>query len=63
MAITIIQRGELPEEKEYQAQCHKCKSVLSWKKKDARIDFPGDQRDGPFTQINCPVCGGNVTGY
>jgi hypothetical protein len=54
MAIEIIERGELPGEKQYEASCNLCRSRLKFLRADAKITY--DQRDGDFLTITCPVC-------
>lgn len=63
MTIKVTKRGEPLAERKYAAKCHSCKSEMQWKHTDAKHVFGGDQRDGAFTQIDCPVCGSTVTGY
>jgi len=63
MAIEILKHGADPRDKSYEAECYKCHSVLKWHRSDAKTDYSGDQREGPFTQIECPVCKNYVTGY
>lgn len=63
VSIRITKTGEHPDLKIYKGQCHRCRSVMEWQRKDARYVHSGDARSGPFTQINCPVCGNNVSGY
>ena len=54
MAIQIIQRGVLPEAIRYKTKCRHCNTIFSFLKSDARLT--GDQRDGDFYTIKCPVC-------
>ena len=54
MAIEVITRGHLPENDQFEACCHKCKSDLRFLRGDAKLTF--DQRDGDFVTIACPVC-------
>ena len=63
MGITVIEQGQKPSDRKYEETCGQCKSKLAWLKSDAKRVWDGDQRDGPFTQIDCPVCGALVTGY
>ena len=54
MAIQIIQRGVLPAAVRYKTECRHCNTIFSFLKSDARLT--GDQRDGDFYTIKCPVC-------
>lgn len=58
MAIEIISRGHLPENDQFEATCHKCKSSLRFLRSDGKLSF--DQRDGDFLTVSCPVCGDSV---
>ena len=55
MAIEILERGMLAEDKPYEAICNRCRSRLRFLRGDAK--FTDDQRDGVFLTITCPVCG------
>ena len=59
MAIEIIERGSLPENDVFDAQCWKCRSKLRFLRSDAKLT--SDQRDGDFLTVECPVCGEPVT--
>lgn len=63
MTIKVIRRGTPPAERKYKATCTHCGSELEWAHKDAQRVHAGDQREGPFTQITCPVCKHAITGY
>lgn len=54
MAIQIIQRGVLPAAVRYKTECRHCNTIFSFLKSDAHLT--GDQRDGDFYTIKCPVC-------
>ena len=54
MAIQIIQRGVLPAAIRYKTKCRHCNTIFSFLKSDAHLT--GDQRDGDFYTIKCPVC-------
>jgi RNase P subunit RPR2 len=58
MAIEVIERGELPEDRPYEATCNRCRSKLRFLRGDAQ--FTADQRDGDFLTVKCPVCGESV---
>lgn len=63
MGIKIVERGNHPDHKTYEARCGRCHSLLTWQKVDAKRVVAETQRDPAFTQIDCPVCGNYVTGY
>lgn len=63
MAIEILSRGTPPEQIPITANCRKCHSTLRWLPGDAKRNWPGDQREGAHSEIDCPVCGGTVYGY
>ncbi len=52
--MEIIERGKLPEEREFYGTCSHCKTKFKCKKKEG--DFFEDQRDGPFLRVICPFC-------
>lgn len=54
MAIEIIKRGQIPEEKKYRGCCSNCRTEFSFQQKDAKVSH--DLRDGSFMTIACPVC-------
>lgn len=56
--VEIIETGKLPGEKEYTTTCHSCKTKFKFKRKEAAYKS-GDQRDGSYLQINCPLHGCN----
>lgn len=56
--MEIIKKGTPPEEKIYEAECSKCKSVLRFKQSEGKITY--DQRDGNLITVKCPVCGESV---
>ena len=51
--MKIIERGELPQNKIYQAECHRCKTTFEFEKHEAR---PFNDRNEMVLVINCPVC-------
>jgi len=57
--MRIIKRGIPPEEREYQVTCHSCRTEFLFERKEAT--FHGDQRDGDYLEIKCPVCKKSVT--
>lgn len=52
--MKIIQRGVIPEEREYQVACPKCKTIFEFK--HAEATYNSDQRDGDYLSICCPLC-------
>lgn len=52
--MKIIQRGEIPEEKEYRHTCWKCCTIFEFQRKEAKTSK--DQRDAGWMEIDCPVC-------
>lgn len=54
MAIEVVERGEMPEDRPYEATCNNCRSKLRFLRGDAK--FTPDQRDGDFLTVTCPVC-------
>lgn len=57
--VTVIKQGKLPEDVEYEVECYKCRTIFSFKAKEAEKVY--DQRDGDFLSINCPICKNKVT--
>jgi hypothetical protein len=58
----IITPGQLPSEKTYTVTCSNCRTMFKFKQGEARYNN-GDQRDGDYLTINCPLpgCGKTVT--
>lgn len=54
--MEVLSRGIPPSEFEYVGNCSHCKSVVKFKRSEARE--AGDQRDGHYleTMQLCPVC-------
>ena len=52
--MEIIRRGELPQERVYEAICSNCKTIFRFEEREA--EKVSDQRDGDFLRIKCPVC-------
>lgn len=59
MAIEIVHRGALPEDKKYEGKCSYCRTVIAFKRADAR--YVCDQRDGDYLEVQCPVCSRPIT--
>jgi len=55
--MKIIKRGELPQNKIYQAKCHRCKTIFEFEKHEAR---PFNDRGEMVLAIDCPVCKHNL---
>ena len=51
--MKIIERGELPQNKTYQAKCHRCKTIFEFEKHEAQ---PFNDRGEMVLAIDCPVC-------
>ena len=56
--MKIIERGVLPESKEYRATCRVCGTVFSFLPIEASPI--SDQRDGDCYAVNCPLCSNKV---
>ena len=59
--MKIIEKGELPGKKQYQARCNSCKTLFEFFADEAKRQ--GDQREGDYLAIACPLngCGYKVT--
>lgn len=57
--VEIVRRGILPEEKVHEATCGNCYTVFRFKQGEAHVT--GDQRDGDYMTIACPLCNKTVT--
>jgi uncharacterized protein YbaR (Trm112 family) len=53
MAIEIITRGQLPEEKKFIITCKNCKTVFRCIQGDGRWE---SHRNESYFKIQCPVC-------
>ncbi len=56
--VEILERGQVPADRVYVAQCPTCGSRLRFKMSEAR--YSTDQRDGDAVVVTCPVCTGQV---
>ena len=52
--MLVIKQAQIPEEREFEATCNYCKSVLHFKQAEGKVTH--DQRDGSFVTVICPVC-------
>lgn len=59
MAIEIVRRGKPKEEKEYQAGCRYCGTIIKFKRGDAK--YQSDQREGDYLVVDCPICTRQIT--
>lgn len=59
MAIEILTRGLPPMEEKYKASCNKCRTTISFLRRDA--NHQSDQRDGDYLWVRCPVCQATIT--
>lgn len=57
--IKIIKRGQKPENKIYQGECYRCKTVVEFPMGAAK--YNSDQREGDFLSVVCPVCSHQIT--
>jgi len=53
--MKIIKKGNIPDEKIYQAKCYNCKTEIEFVQKEGVVTR--DQRDGDFITVQCPLCG------
>jgi len=60
--MRIIVRGNLPGDQIYKATCSHCKTQFECLKHEGDF-FAGDQRDGPFLRVICPVCTQKAIAY
>ena len=56
--MQVVKKGQIPEEREFEATCHRCKSVLCFRQAEGKVTH--DQREGSFVTVACPVCGHSV---
>ena len=54
--MKIVRQGTPPGERIWSGKCHTCKTEADAAGKELVIN-QGDQRDGPFGEAKCPVCG------
>jgi len=52
--VKILKEGILPGDKVYKSTCRHCDTVFEFQAKEANL--VGDQRDGNYYSINCPLC-------
>ena len=57
--MEILERGQLPSEKEYICTCRICKTKFKFKQSEGRVNY--DQRDGNYIEVKCPICANRVT--
>lgn len=60
--MKIISRGVKPEDKVYRGTCRNCSTVFECQRHEGTF-HPGDQRDGPWLSVSCPVCGKSANAY
>lgn len=53
--MEIIKRGRPPEEALFKGTCHNCRTIFSCTRTEGKYEH-GDQREGPFLRVTCPVC-------
>lgn len=59
--MEVIFRGVPKKDKEYEAVCHDCESILKFKHYEGTVTY--DQRDGNYIKVTCPVCDSVVYKY
>lgn len=52
--MEILERGTPPEEREYNATCRNCKSLLRFKRSEAK--YHSTCRNESYLEVQCPVC-------
>lgn len=59
--MEILEKGQLPQEREYKATCRICNTKFRFKEKEGQLNH--DQRDGDYISVTCPLpgCGYTVT--
>ena len=59
MTIKILKQGKLPEDIQYAFECYNCKTEFVATNADGkRVQ---EQREGDYTEVNCPTCGYRCT--
>jgi phage FluMu protein Com len=51
--VEVLVRGKIPEEKDVEAQCSHCKSMLRFKASEGERSF---HRNESYLSVKCPVC-------
>jgi hypothetical protein len=59
--VKILKHGKLPDDDVFRGTCHYCKTEFECKRHEGK--YIDDQRDGPFLEVNCPVCGKKTYAY
>lgn len=59
--MKIIQKGVLPKDRLYEAECSICKSVLSFKKTDGTTVKMGTNKI--MIMVKCPMCKAAIYKY
>ena len=59
MTIKILKQGKLPEDIQYAFECYNCKTEFVATNADGKRVHA--QRDGDYTEVNCPTCGYRCT--
>lgn len=57
--MKIIERGQLPGKKVYQARCHYCRTLVEFERGEASV--LGGVRNDRYLQVQCPVCPHKIT--
>ena len=53
MAVNILHRGTLPQDRTYQANCSRCRTSFEFSGSDGKFMF---DRNENVVVIKCPVC-------
>ena len=59
--MRIIKQGRLPGDRIWHGTCHNCKTEAEAEERELQITH--DQRDGPFGECKCPLCGARMIFY
>lgn len=59
--MEILHKGELPEDKKWVGNCHKCSSRI--RAKQSEIEVSHCQREGSYGSGTCPVCNSLMNFY
>ena len=60
--MKILKHGTLPEQQMFRGTCHNCKTEFECQRHEGKY-FAGDQRNGSFLEVPCPVCGKKAFAY
>lgn len=63
MKMEIIAKGKLPDEDLFKGSCHNCKSVMRFKRGEAKQVIYDQREFGEVATATCPVCAKEFYGY